>query len=170
MTTRIPIVAAGKTSDVAIIDIAEKGPSNDGSRPPQTILNYVVRCCFTFLTPHAELRPYVESFWVLESPNGLPATAKSIAAPNGCSKLIVPYENSVISVADGRVQTSWALRMYFVGNRDSATLIRSSAHKTGFIAIEFRPHNLSDRSDLYHRPMDSAATILFNSSRERVGS
>jgi len=29
--------------------------------------------------------------------------------------------------------------MYFVGNRDSATLIRSSAHKTGFIAIEFRP-------------------------------
>src|SRR5262245_62673729 len=30
--------------------------------------------------------------------------------------------------------------MYFVGNRDSATLIRSSAHKTGFIAIEFRPH------------------------------
>jgi len=124
----------------------------------------------TFITPHAELRPYVESFWVLESPNGLPATAKSIAAPNGCSKLIVPYENSVISVADGRVQTSWALRMYFVGNRDSATLIRSSAHKTGFIAIEFRPHNLSDRSDLYHRPMDSAATILFNSSRERVGS
>jgi len=30
--------------------------------------------------------------------------------------------------------------MYFVGNRDSATFIRSSAHKTGFIAIEFRPH------------------------------
>ena len=30
--------------------------------------------------------------------------------------------------------------MYFVGNRDSATLIRSSAQQTGFIAIEFRPH------------------------------
>src|SRR5262245_34337332 len=94
----------------------------------------------SFVTPHAELQLYIKSFWVLESPNGLPATAHSIAAPNGCAKLIVPYDNSIVSVADGRVQTSWAHRMYFVGNRDGATLLRSSARQTGFIAVEFRPH------------------------------
>lgn len=94
----------------------------------------------SFVRPHAELRPYIESFWLLESPTGLPGSATSIAAPNGCSKLIIPYENSIISEANGRTQRSYANRMYFVGNRDSATLIRSSTQKTGFIAIEFRPH------------------------------
>jgi Domain of unknown function (DUF6597) len=64
----------------------------------------------SFVTPHAELQPYIESFWVLESSNGLPATAKSIAAPNGCSKLIIPYDNSIVSVADGRVQMSYQPR------------------------------------------------------------
>lgn len=93
----------------------------------------------SFVKPHPELRPYIESFWVLESPAGLPPSATSIAAPNGCSKLIIPYENSIVSVANGRTQMSYAQRMYFVGNRDTATLIRSSAQKTGFIAIEFRP-------------------------------
>jgi AraC-like DNA-binding protein len=94
----------------------------------------------SFVTPRPELRPYIESLWILESPTGLPVTAKSIAAPNGCSKLIIPYENDIVSVADGRIQVSYAQRMYFVGNRDSATLIRAGAKKTGFIAIEFRPH------------------------------
>jgi AraC-like DNA-binding protein len=94
----------------------------------------------SFVRPRPELRPYVESFWVLESPIGLSPSALSIAAPNGCSKLIIPYENSIVSVADGRTQMSYAHRMYFVGNRDSATLIWSSPQKTGFIAIEFRPH------------------------------
>jgi hypothetical protein len=93
-----------------------------------------------FVTPRAELRPYIESFWVLESPTGLPAAASSIAAPNGCAKLIFPYDNSIVSEADGRIQTTRAQHMNFVGNRDTATLIRTSAQKTGFIAIEFRPH------------------------------
>jgi hypothetical protein len=94
----------------------------------------------SFVKPRPALRPYIESFWALESPIGLPASATSVAAPNGCSKLIIPYENSIVSVANGRTQMSYAHRMYFVGNRDTATLIRSSAQKTGFIAIEFRPH------------------------------
>ena len=50
----------------------------------------------SFVTPRAELQPYIESLWNLESLTGLPATADSIAAPNGCSKLIVPYENSIV--------------------------------------------------------------------------
>ena len=93
-----------------------------------------------FVTPHAELRRYIESFWVLESHNGLPAAANSIAAPNGCAKLIIPYHNSIVSEVAGRVQLTRAHRMNFVGNRDSATSLRTSPHRTGLIAIEFRPH------------------------------
>jgi hypothetical protein len=48
----------------------------------------------SFIKPRPELAPFVESFWVFESPSGFPATDASIAAPNGCAKLIIPYENS----------------------------------------------------------------------------
>jgi AraC-like DNA-binding protein len=94
----------------------------------------------TFVKPKHELQPYIESFWVFESPTGFPATDSSIAAPNGCSKLIIPYENSLVAVADGAAKVSHEGRLYFVGNRDSSTLIQSSSRSTGFIAIEFCPH------------------------------
>src|SRR5262245_44640113 len=93
----------------------------------------------SFVTPRPELQPYIASFWVLESPTGLAAATDSIAAPNGCSKRIVPCENSIVSVANGRTQISHVQQIYFVGNRDSATHIRSSAQRTSFIAIEFHP-------------------------------
>ena len=94
----------------------------------------------TFVRPSPELRPYIESFWVFESPNGFPATDSSVVAPNGCSKLIIPCENSIVSVANGRAAISREQRLYFVGNRDSSTLLQSSSCKTSFIAIEFCPY------------------------------
>jgi AraC-like DNA-binding protein len=113
-----------------------------------------------FVTPRAELLPYIESFWVLESLTGLPATADSIAAPNGCSKLIIPYENAIVSVANGRMQISHPRQMYFVGNRDSATQIQSSAQKTSFIAIEFRPHGAFQ---VFGVPMSETSNQLWES-------
>jgi AraC-like DNA-binding protein len=112
----------------------------------------------SFVTPRAVLPPYVESFWVLESFNGLLAAANSIAAPNGCAKLIIPFDNSIVSEADGRVQLTRAHRMNFVGVRDSATLIRTSAHKTGFIAVEFRPHGAFP---VFGVPMSETANRLW---------
>ena len=94
----------------------------------------------SFIKPRPELAPFVESFWVFESPSGFPATDASIAAPNGCAKLIIPYENSLVSIADGKTGISHEQRLYFVGNMDTSTLIQSSARPTGFIAIEFSPH------------------------------
>jgi hypothetical protein len=94
----------------------------------------------SFIQPQQELRPYIKSFWACESAVGMPATDRSLAAPNGCPKLIVPYENSLESIANGRLQVSHEQGLYFVENRDSSTLIRSSLRKTGFIGIEFSPH------------------------------
>src|SRR6516164_4221642 len=99
-----------------------------------------IRLKISFITPHPELAPFVESFWVFESPSGFPATDASIAAPNGCAKLIIPYENSLISIVNGKTEISHEQQLYFVGNMDTSTVIQSSARKTGFIAIEFSPH------------------------------
>jgi AraC-like DNA-binding protein len=93
-----------------------------------------------FIRPRPELRRYIESLWLFESASGMPPDERSMAAPNGCPKLIIPYENSLESIANGRLQVSREHGLYFVGNRDTSTLIRSSARPTGFIGIEFAPH------------------------------
>jgi AraC-like DNA-binding protein len=65
---------------------------------------------------------------------------RNLAAPNGCSKLIIPYENSLLGACEGRSGVSREHGFYFVGNRETATLISSSERRTGFIGIEFSPH------------------------------
>jgi AraC-like DNA-binding protein len=94
----------------------------------------------SFVKPREELRSYIEAFWVFESATGIPLTDRSLAVPNGCSKLIIPYENSLIGISEDRTGVSREHGLYFVGNRIKATLIHSSVRKTGFIGIEFSPH------------------------------
>jgi len=93
-----------------------------------------------FVQPRQELRPYVESFWVCESATGMALTDRSLAVPNGSAKLIIPYENSLAGICEARTGVSREHGLYFVGNRVKATLIHSSARKTGFIGIEFTSH------------------------------
>lgn len=114
----------------------------------------------SFVQPRPELRPYIESFWVFESHSGMPSADTSMAAPNGCPKLIIPYENSLVSIANGRTRVSHEGGLYFVGNRDTQTLIHSAARKTGFVAIEFSPHGAFP---FFGIPMDEAANGLFDS-------
>jgi len=111
----------------------------------------------SFVQPRPELRPYVESLWVFESAAGMPAEHQSLAAPNGCPKLIFLYGNSLTSIVNGRVQDSRE-GLYFVGNRDSATLLRSSAQKIGFIGIEFHPQGAYP---CFGIPMSETANRLF---------
>ena len=95
----------------------------------------------SFVQPRQELRPYIETFWVFESPNGIPLSGRSLAVPNGCAKLIIPYENSLIGISEDREGVSHEHGFYFVGNRIKSTLIHSTARKTGFIGIEFAPQS-----------------------------
>lgn len=93
----------------------------------------------SFVQPRPELRPLVESFWVFQSAVGMPQQDASIAAPNGCAKLIIPYQNSLNSIGEGCTNTNHEGGLYFVGNRDSQALIYSTARETDFVAIEFSP-------------------------------
>jgi len=94
----------------------------------------------SFIKPRQELGPYIESLWLCESETGMPLTDRNVAAPNGCSKLIIPYENSLLGACEGRSGVSREHGFYYVGNRETATLISSSQRKTGFIGVEFSPH------------------------------
>ncbi len=113
----------------------------------------------SFIQPRPELRPFVESFWVFRSALGMPRQDSSMAAPNGCSKLIIPYENSLFSIADGRTSVSHEGGLYFVGNRDTQTLIHSTAQETGFVVIEFSPHGAFP---FFRLPMYQTTNGLFD--------
>lgn len=94
---------------------------------------------FSFVQPRLELRPYIESLWVFESADGMPAADTSLCVPNGCPKLIIPYENSFIAVADNRFQVGKEGALYFYGLQDNSAIIRSGCRKTGFVGIDFCP-------------------------------
>ena len=94
----------------------------------------------SFVKPRLELQSYIDSLWVFESATGIALTDRNLAVPNGCPKLIIPYENSLSGISEDRAGVSREHGLYFVGNRIKATLIHSSARKTGFIGIEFSPH------------------------------
>ena len=114
-----------------------------------------------FVQPRQELRPYIESFWVCESATGIALTDRSLAVPNGCSKLIIPYENSLFGISEESTGVSHEHGLYFVGNRIKATLIHSSARKTGFIGIEFSPNGAFP---LFGIPMqETVADKIFDS-------
>jgi methylphosphotriester-DNA--protein-cysteine methyltransferase len=111
----------------------------------------------SFVQPRPELRPYVESLWVFESAVGMPPEHQSLAAPDGCPKLIF-LENSLTSVVNGRSQVSRA-GLYFVGNRSRPALLRSSAGRLGFIGIEFYPQGAFP---FFGIPMSETANRLFD--------
>jgi AraC-like DNA-binding protein len=95
---------------------------------------------FSFVKPRAELRPYIQSIWVFESPVGIPPSETNLAAPNGCAKIIINCDNTITSVAEGRIQESREHGLYFVGTRDISVLLRTTPAKTCCIGIEFHPH------------------------------
>jgi len=94
----------------------------------------------SFVQPRIELKKYIQSIWVFESPIGMPLSDPSLAAPNGCPKLIINCENAIISTVEGHPQKSKEQGVYLVGNRDGPVHLSTPRGKTGFIGIEFFPH------------------------------
>jgi len=94
----------------------------------------------TFVEPRTELKSVIQSIWIFESPVGMPVSASGMAAPSGRSKMIINYENSIISIVEGRASESKEGGFYFVGQRDIPVHIATPGSKTGFIGVEFSPY------------------------------
>jgi AraC-like DNA-binding protein len=110
-----------------------------------------------FVNARAELRAYIERFWVFESAAGLPAGKSNIVPPNGCAKLVIPVLNSIDSASSKGNGHSRPGELYFVGNQDSPTALKTSVGKTLFVAIEFRPNGVFP---LFGVPMHELANVL----------
>ena len=93
----------------------------------------------SFIKVRDQLKPFIQSIWVVESPGGMPASDSNVAAPKGCPKLIVTLDNTIRSTAHGAALVSQEGALYFVGNRDSPTFLQARAGGTRFVGIEFCP-------------------------------
>ncbi len=94
----------------------------------------------SFFEPYVGLKPFIHYIWVFESPVGMPPSDSNLAVPNGCSKLIINCENSIISEVRGILQNSKEHTVYFAGSRDIPVKLSTPNKKTAFIGIEFYPH------------------------------
>ncbi len=93
----------------------------------------------TFIHPRDELKPYIKSIWVFESPVGMQPSDSNLAAPNGCCKIIINCGNSIISSVGGDAWKSEEHGIYFIGNRYIPVHISTPKKMTVFIGIEFYP-------------------------------
>jgi len=112
---------------------------------------------FRFFEPRQELKPYVRQICAIESPHGLPSSDRSVAAPNGCPKLIFPYENTVTSIVGQGTFESQERHLYFMGVRDTPALVRTSSRRTGCLGIEFYPFGAYS---IFEIPMDESINGL----------
>jgi len=98
------------------------------------------------LTRHpiaAPLRPWIESIWVFESGDGVPASSSRVIAPNGRPKLILSFENA-LDVRHARgFQEGGEGRLHVIGVWDESSVISSAARRTGTVGVEFHPEGLS---------------------------
>jgi AraC-like DNA-binding protein len=88
-----------------------------------------------FLQPTAELRPYINKLWLLESEQGL-VSNKSLIAPNGRPKIMIPFRNSLATTDKGRTEICREQDVCFIGIRDVPVTLSSSLGATGSIGIE----------------------------------
>ncbi len=111
----------------------------------------------SFLQPRAELKPYIRSIWLLESDHGLPVSDVSMAAPNGCPKLVVNIENSLISSARGQAMETREQNLSFVGIRTLPVILSTPGRRTSFVGMEFHP---SAAFPIFGIPMDELTDRL----------
>ncbi|HEY9166645.1 MAG TPA: DUF6597 domain-containing transcriptional factor [Candidatus Kryptonia bacterium] len=112
----------------------------DSFRNADSAASVTIIMRFEFISVREELRPYIQSIWIFESPVGMLPSDNNLAAPNGCPKLIFNYENSITSIVEGRVQESREHCLYFAGTRDCSAVLRTKSGKACCIGIEFYPH------------------------------
>jgi AraC-like DNA-binding protein len=93
----------------------------------------------SFIEPRIELKPFIKSMWIFESPVGMPLSAAGLAAPSGSPKIIINYENTITTIVKGQARENKEHGFYFVGQRDIPVQIATPSSKTGFIGIEFSP-------------------------------
>jgi AraC-like DNA-binding protein len=94
------------------------------------------------IQPQEALRPYIQAFWLFESPVGIPLSESGILVPNGRARIVLPYQNSLTVIANQKPVTSKEQDLLLAGLWDVPTTLSSSAEATGTIGIDLSPKGL----------------------------
>lgn len=90
---------------------------------------------FEFISPLAELKPYITKIWWFENPAGL-INGASLIAPNARAKIIIPYKNPLTTTGSGNTAICNEGDICFIGLRDAPVHLGSPGGETGSIGIE----------------------------------
>lgn len=95
------------------------------------------------VAPDPELRPWIDSLWVFESGEGVPASSSRVIAPNGKAKLILSFRNAIHVEHARGFQEGREGGLHIIGAWDEASVISSPARETGTIGIEFHAEGIA---------------------------
>jgi AraC-like DNA-binding protein len=93
----------------------------------------------TPITPFPQLSSFIRSFWLFESDFGNPLTSSRVIAPNGCVKIILPFENELFASSNSLSQQHCEGKIQFVGISDEPYVISTHSRRSGTIIIELTP-------------------------------
>jgi AraC-like DNA-binding protein len=91
-----------------------------------------------FIDPIPPLRSYIDKFWLYESHSSL-AAEKSLIAPNGKPKIIVPFKNEIATTRQGKTTICAEHEICFIGIRDVPVTLCTPEGINGTIGIELTP-------------------------------
>lgn len=98
-----------------------------------------------FVETLPELKQHIQAAWILDCPTGIPSgCCKTVAAPNGCPKLVIPVKNTLTSLRRNIVGQTRRDQLYFDGLQQFPIEIRTTPQETQFICVEFYPHAAHD--------------------------
>jgi AraC-like DNA-binding protein len=95
-----------------------------------------------FLTPvkiFPQLVPYIHSCWIFESDFGHPVSSSRVIVPNGCVKIILPFENSIVAVSQHLHQQHSEGRIQFIGMADEPFVVSTNARRSGTLILQLTP-------------------------------
>lgn len=109
--------------------------------------------------PYRALKPYVQSIWCFESDRGIPYEDMRLIVPNGQAKLVIPYNNGLISNMNDRHTLAKDLAVTLIGVADIPAIINAqSESKIGTIGVEF---NAKGAYRFFHLPFHEIANQVY---------
>ena len=95
---------------------------------------------FSPVTPHPQLRPFIDKMWVFESSGRLPALDKKLIVPNANFKLAFTSRNGLVARVGDKDFIQKENELSFTGLVDSAVMLDPQEDtQTDTIVIEFNP-------------------------------
>ncbi|RYD57721.1 MAG: AraC family transcriptional regulator [Sphingobacteriales bacterium] len=109
--------------------------------------------------PYPALVPFIESIWCFESDCGIPLEDMRLIVPNGQPKLVIPYDNGLVSTMNEKHTLAKDLSVTLIGMADIPAIINAqSESKIGTIGVEF---NAKGAYRFFHLPFHEITNEVY---------